>query len=142
MIGPDRVYRLLYRGNKTRRIGGLRPLVNLQSPNPYGDLDDYEFERVLRDGRVNPLDPGISLAVFPTVSVAEKSSVAIQEGGPCDAHPKQDGNLMLVVSKCEHYRVGNVLLIVPLDGVPKPASVSERQALRRALRQLGTPTTR
>ncbi len=81
-----------------------------------------------------------SMSIFPTVQKAEEASRAIQKGGPCDAHPKVNSGTFQTFTKCDHYRVGNVLMIVPLDGVNKPATARDRETLQGVLRKLGTLT--
>lgn len=143
LITSDRVQALLYRGGEPRHIAGLIPLGQLLTPNPYGDLDDYEFDHVTKAGEPDPFHPAADLAVFRTVKAARAASIAIHRGGPCDAHPSQNKKFITLPGlTCEHFRVGNVLLIVYMkNGEVVPAiKPRDRQALLSFMQKLGEST--
>jgi hypothetical protein len=139
LIPLGQVDGVFYRGTYPRRIGGLIPLLNLQSHLPYGDLEEYGLYSTKSPGRAGPRNGVALVTVFGSVRAAREASLAIAHGGECVPHPQQ--GLIAAWAKCEHRRVRNVLLIMSLKGYVDPGiSVRDRWALVNAFRKLGRPT--
>lgn len=139
LIPRSEVSRLFYRAHYPRRIAGLIPLVNLLTPLPFGDLDQYTFYRAKSPNDVRGNEDVATVTVFGSVRAARKASVAILRGGPCVAHAGKDS--FAVWAACEHLRVRNVLLIMSTKSYVGPTIRAEdRSALVNVFRKLGKPT--
>jgi hypothetical protein len=116
--------------------GGLNGLVvspNLLVPLPHGDLGEYTIYTGT-GAMPNAPEPLAGLTVLASTDDARQNAGRITKGGLCAAH--DDLALLLPFSRCDHFRVANVLLIVSGD-----ASHAIRERLIAALSRLGTPTT-
>lgn len=117
-------------------VAGVVVVRELGDPLPYGDLGEYSFyaaKSLKAFESQAPRTIPAALTVFPTVSGATRASIRIQKTGECVAHV--DKRYFPLWTKCNHFRVANVLLMTSSD-----ISLATGKALVAALRRLGRPT--